>query len=76
MYFVYFMTNRWRSTLYIGVTSDLSNRVLQHQARIRDGFTKRYNLDRLVHWEEFSDVQLAIAREKQLKGWTRKKKEL
>lgn len=75
MFFVYIMTNRWRSTLYIRVTSDLSKRVSEHQSPVLEGFTRRYNLDRLIHVEECTDVRLAIAREKQLKGWTRRKKE-
>lgn len=75
MYYTYILTNRWRTVLYVGITNDLSKRVGQHAARCTKGFTSRYNADQLVHFEEYSQVSLAIAREKQIKGWTRKKKE-
>jgi putative endonuclease len=61
-------------TLYIGVTSDLHKRVFQHKWREHDGFTERYNCDRLVWFETYQDILNAIAREKQLKGWRRDKK--
>jgi putative endonuclease len=61
-------------TLYIGVTSDLFTRVLQHRNGAFDGFSKKYGCKRLLYFEEFTDIQSAIAREKQLKGWTRAKK--
>jgi putative endonuclease len=67
------MTNRSR-TLYIGVTSKFTLRVYQHKTGVFKGFTSRYKMDRLVYWEKFKRVQDAIAREKQLKGWTRVKK--
>ena len=67
------MTNGVR-TLYIGVTNDLTRRVYQHQHKLADGFTKKYNITLLAHYETTSDVQSAIAREKQLKGWRRSKK--
>jgi putative endonuclease len=60
--------------LYIGVTSDLLKRIDQHREGVVEGFTKSYRADRLVHFEETSDVHAAIAREKQLKGWRREKK--
>ncbi len=72
-YYVYFMTNGAR-TLYIGVTNDLTRRVYEHQHKLADGFTKKYNITMLVHYEVTTDVQSAIAREKQLKGWRRSKK--
>ena len=72
-YYVYIMTNR-SGTLYIGVTRDLLRRVYEHRNKLIDGFTKRYNIDRLIHYETTEDVQAAITREKQLKGWTRRKK--
>ena len=72
-YDVYFMTNGVR-TLYIGVTNDLTRRVYEHQHKLSDGFTKKYNITMLVHYEVTTDVQSAIAREKQLKGWRRSKK--
>ncbi len=69
------MTNKGRTTLYIGVTNSLIRRVAQHRNAEIEGFSKRYNTNRLVHYESFNDVRDAIAREKQLKGWSRKKKE-
>jgi len=72
-YFTYIMASRSR-TLYIGVTANLLKRVFQHKWREHDGFTQRYNCDRLMWFERFEDVTRAIAREKQLKGWTRAKK--
>ena len=72
-YSAYIMASRSR-TLYIGVTRDLHKRVFQHKWREHDGFTERYNCDRLVWFESYQDVSKAIAREKQLKGWRREKK--
>ena len=67
------MTNGSR-ILYTGVTDDLVRRVYEHKNKLIEGFTKRYNITRLVHYEVTSDVQAAIQREKQIKGWLRKKK--
>jgi putative endonuclease len=72
-YYVYILSNTSR-TLYIGVTSDLVTRIAQHKAKMMEGFSKRYNLTRLVYHESCGDVNVAIAREKQLKGWIRAKK--
>jgi putative endonuclease len=72
-YYVYIMTNGSR-TLYTGVTDDLIRRVYEHKNKLIEGFTKKYNITRLVHYEITSDVQAAIQREKQIKGWLRKKK--
>ena len=72
-YYVYILTNKSR-TLYTGVTNDLKRRVYQHKNKLVPGFTSQYNITRLVFFEETSDVLAAIAREKQVKGWTRKKK--
>ena len=72
-YYVYILTN-WAETLYIGVTNDLHRRVYEHQHGLVPGFTSKYRVSRLVYFEETPDVQAAIAREKQLKGWTRAKK--
>jgi putative endonuclease len=72
-YYVYIMTNGSR-TPYTGVTDDLVRRVYEHKNKLIEGFTKRYNITRLVHYEVTSDVQAAIRREKQIKGWLRKKK--
>ena len=60
--------------LYIGVTKDLMSRIWDHKLKVSKGFTSRYNVDRLVYFEDYTDVRQAIAREKQLKGWTRKRK--
>jgi putative endonuclease len=61
-------------TLYIGVTSDLYTRVMQHRNGTYEGFSKKYGCVRLLYYETFGDIRLAIAREKQLKGWRREKK--
>ena len=61
-------------TIYVGVTGDLHKRVFQHKWKEHDGFTARYNCDRLVWFERYQDVRNAIAREKELKGWRRSKK--
>ena len=74
MYYVYILTNCDDSVLYIGVTSNLTKRLYEHRNHLADGFTKRYNVHKLVYFEQTTDVNSAIAREKQLKGWTRKKK--
>ena len=72
-YYVYIMTNR-SGTLYIGMTNNLERRVYQHKKKLIPGFTSRYNIDRLVYYEVSNDVNATIAREKQLKGWLRRKK--
>jgi putative endonuclease len=74
-YYIYMMTNKGRTTLYIGVTNSLMRRVSQHRQSEIPGFSKRYNTNRLVYYEPCSDIRVAIAREKQLKGWSRSKKE-
>jgi putative endonuclease len=73
-YFVYILTNKYHTVLYTGVTNDLKRRVWQHREKIAEGFTKRYNVTVLVYCEEFTDIREAIAREKQIKGGSRKKK--
>lgn len=60
--------------IYAGMTNSLSRRVWEHKGKVNDGFTKRYNLHKLVYYEEFQDVHKAIAREKKIKGWRREKK--
>ena len=72
-YCVYIMASRTR-TLYIGVTNNLLKRVIQHKQKKVPGFTQRYNVTRLVYFEQYGGIGLAIAREKQLKGLLRKKK--
>ena len=67
------MTNRSK-TLYTGVTNDLTRRVFEHKNKMIDGFTRKYNITKLVYHEETNDIQAAIGREKQIKGWLRSKK--
>lgn len=74
-YYVYILTNKNNTTLYVGVTNDLHRRLYEHQHGCIEGFTKKYNLHKLVYFEHTFNIEDAIAREKQLKGWTRKKKE-
>jgi len=74
-YYVYAMTNDAGNVLYIGVTNDLRRRCYEHRNGVLDGFTKRYNVHKLVYYEAYNDINEAIAREKQLKGWARKKKD-
>jgi len=72
---VYIMTNRRRTVLYTGVTSDLPTRVAEHRARTDPAsFASRYNTDRLVYLETTPNIEAAIAREKQIKGWLRRRK--
>jgi putative endonuclease len=76
-YYVYIITNKYRSTYYIGMTNNLGERLKQHKENIEKGiktFASKYNIEFLVYYEKFSWVQLAIAREKELKGWRREKK--
>ena len=75
MHYTYMLTNRHNTVLYIGVTNDLVRRTYEHRNKLLEGFTKRYNLTKLVYFEAVEDIRVAIAREKQLKGWTRAKKE-
>ena len=76
MYFVYFLTNWDDSVLYIGVTGNLPRRLYEHKMGLVEGFTKKYNVHKLVYFEETSDVYSAISREKQLKKWSRQKKNM
>ena len=73
-YYTYIMTNLNNNVLYIGVTNDLVRRVYEHRNNLIEGFSKRYRTHKLVYYEIYSSSYDAIAREKQLKGWTRKKK--
>jgi putative endonuclease len=73
-YYVYILTNSIRTVLYIGVTNDLLRRVWQHRNKALPGFTSRYNVNRLIHFEVFHDIRDAIGREKRIKGWSRAKK--
>ena len=70
-YYVYILTNKKDGVLYIGVTNDVKRRVWEHKQKIVKGFTKKYNVDRLMYFEQTSDVYAAIEREKQMKKWKR-----
>ena len=69
--YVYIMTNKMNTVLYTGVTGDLNSRVIQHKDKLIAGFTKKYNINKLVYYEEFDYIDQAIAREKQIKGGSR-----
>ena len=71
---LYILFNKRNGTLYIGVTSNLVKRVYEHKNKLVDGFTKKYNIDKLGYYEIFDDIEEAIIREKKLKGASRKKK--
>ncbi len=73
-YYVYILTNRWRTVLYVGVTNNLVRRCFEHKSGKGGGFTRRYNVDRLVYLETFGTIADAIRREKQLKAGSRKRK--
>jgi len=73
-YYTYIMTNQRNTVLYTGVTNDLRKRVHEHKEKLVDGFTKRYNITKLVYYEIFDDVENAIVREKQIKSGSREKK--
>ncbi|MBQ7466757.1 MAG: GIY-YIG nuclease family protein [Clostridia bacterium] len=73
-YYVYMLTDKNNRVLYIGQTNDLLRRLYEHKNKLADGFTKRYNVDKLVYYEICEDVMSTIEREKQLKRWTRAKK--
>ena len=74
-YYIYIMASKKNGALYLGVTNDLVRRVWQHKNDIHDGFTKKYNVNRLVYYEETNDIESAISREKRLKKWNREWKE-
>ncbi|OGX03212.1 MAG: hypothetical protein A3G87_02760 [Omnitrophica bacterium RIFCSPLOWO2_12_FULL_50_11] len=72
--YVYLLTNKANSVLYTGVTSDLAKRIYEHKKKVVDGFTKKYNVEKLVYYETLDSIEEAISREKQIKGWLRRKK--
>jgi len=76
MYYVYILTNKTNEVMYIGFTNDIVRRMNEHRAGRIEGFTKKYHVHKLVYTESYSNAYDAIAREKQLKGWTRAKKNL
>ena len=69
--YVYIITNKVNSTLYIGVTNDLVRRIWEHKNKVVEGFTKKYNISKLVYYDITEDVETALNREKQLKNWQR-----
>ncbi len=73
-YYVYFLTNRTNAVLYVGVTNNLPRRLYEHSQELADSFTKRYHVHKLVYFEVTSDIRAAIAREKQIKSWSRARK--
>jgi len=72
--YIYIITNKHKNVLYLGVTNNLMRRIYEHKNQLTKGFAYRYNLDQLVYYEIYPDITTAIAREKQIKGWTRDKK--
>ena len=72
--YVYLLANKHNNVLYTGVTNNLIRRVYEHKSKLVAGFTKKYNVDRLVYYEVCGSILVAIEREKQIKGWSRKKK--
>ena len=73
-YYIYIMTTKMNTTLYIGVTNDLKRRIFEHKNHLVEGFTNRYRIEKLVYYENTDDAIAAIAREKQIKKWLRRKK--
>ena len=76
IYFIYILSNKNDTVLYVGVTNDLTRRCHEHKRKQVIGFTKKYNVDKLVYYEVFDSIVIAINREKQIKGYGRKKKDL
>ena len=74
-YYVYILANKTNKVLYVGVTNDLKRRVYEHKNNLLDGFTKRYNINKLVYYEQYNDIHLALNREKSVKNLLRVKKE-
>ena len=74
LYYVYILSNAHNTVLYSGVTNDLQRRCFEHKQKIIKGFTQKYNVDKLVYFEQFDFAESAIAREKQIKGYSRAKK--
>ncbi len=70
-YYVYIITNVYNTVFYTGVTNNLLRRILEHREKINDGFSKKYQLYKLIYYEIFSDIKVAIAQEKRIKKWKR-----
>lgn len=73
-YYIYILTNDFGNVMYVGMTNNLERRIAEHQQGLMEGFSKKYNLKRLVYYEHTNDVNVAIAREKEVKKWRREKK--
>ena len=73
-YYTYIMTNKNNTVLYTGITNNLERRIYEHKHKLLGGFTKKYNIDKLVYYEIYKRIDDAIAREKQIKAGSRKKK--
>jgi putative endonuclease len=76
IYYIYILANKNNTVLYTGVTNDLVRRIHEHKNKLIKGFTEKYNVDKLVYYEIFDFIELAINREKQIKGYSRSKKDL
>ena len=76
LYYIYILTNKNNTVLYTGVTNDLVRRCHEHKNKLIKGFTEKYNVDKLIYYELFDDINFAIKREKQIKGYSREKKNL
>ena len=74
MYYIYILSNKFNNVIYVGVTNDIVRRVYEHKHKVNDSFTSRYNVNKLVYYEETDSVDVAIAREKQIKSWNRERK--
>ncbi len=74
-YYVYLLTNWNNKVIYVGVTNDLSRRIYEHKNKLIPGFSEKYNLSKLVYFEETRDINVAIIREKEIKNWRREKKD-
>lgn len=74
MYYVYIVTNHTNTVLYTGVTNNLIRRIYEHKNKLVPGFTSKYNVNKLIYYDSTNEIMSAIEREKQIKGWTRKKK--
>ena len=75
-YYVYIITNKYNTTIYVGVTNNLARRIYEHKNKLVEGFSSKYNLNKLIYFECTENVESAIIREKQIKNYSRAKKEL